>query len=83
MAYAHAGFDALTTASARLAELNLHIGEVRLEMGPDTASRDHSISRTGLTAYLEALDRRRRELETEASRESGSGILAGRFVRAV
>lgn len=72
-AWTYAGFEAETSAAARLTMLRQHIGEVQTAIGPAVSSDGKSKSTGDLVTYLAQLRTRLGELENGPSARQAGG----------
>lgn len=84
MAWTYHDFeDAATyaTAAARLARLNLHMGEVRAAIQADVSSDGKSRSSGNLVSYLAQLETRRKELSAATGSAGGRSLYRPSTIR--
>jgi hypothetical protein len=77
MAWTYSDFEdtaTYTTAAARLARLNLHIGEVQAAVSADVSADGKSRSVGSLVQYLAQLRKRQTELEGGPAAMTGGGF---------
>lgn len=81
MAYTYYDWASQATTAAKLTRLNLHIGEVTLQMGPSVSRDGASRSTADIMQYLRLLTEQQRELQSmpDAASDGKANINRARF----